>query len=621
MHVVRKAVSFFLLTMVAATLLAGCKGGTNSTASVTPPTGTFKYTISGLTVSFDSTGSQSADGSAATSTWTFGDQVTSSTTATTGTQVSHTYAEPGNYDVSLLVTDDHGSTVTISHNINLPDSSATSSTVVLGVEGWAWVGGGKYVNNTGTFETEFNPDPLNQPSARQMSATWYSSGKFWMFGGGGYDSVGTIGVLNDLWNCTPSTTSATPAVTSCVWTWVGGSNKANASGVYPSTAGTFSATSLPGARTAGATWTDLNGNMWLFGGSGLDSKGNSGVLNDMWSFSITGQSEWVSGANVVNDQGNTSTTPPSRAYAATWTDRDGNFWLFGGEGTNSAGTTYYLNDLWCFTPAYVDSNNNAVSHACNQETASDSVTPVPGKAITAGTWTLVSAGTANGSGAYGTILTPKSTNIPGARLSAQAWADNAGNLWLFGGSGYDSAGTVGSMNDVWRFNIYANAGNSTPREWTYMTGATTAGATEVVGTRGIYASGNAPSARLGTSGWTDANGTTLWLFGGSGSDSTATSTSSDGGGALNELWAFDTTSLKWAWVAGSNTAGQAGVYPALPQGVPSKYGMPGSRLWSNLWVDSGSNVWLFGGAGDDAVGSSGYLTDLWRMTITNPPSN
>jgi hypothetical protein len=33
----------------------------------------------------------------------------------------------------------------------------------------------------------------------------------------------------------------------------------------------------PGARTAAVTWTDNAGNMWMFGGNGVDSTGESGI--------------------------------------------------------------------------------------------------------------------------------------------------------------------------------------------------------------------------------------------------------------------------------------------------------------------------------------------------------
>ena len=68
---------------------------------------------------------------------------------------------------------------------------------------------------------------------------------------------------------------------------------------------------------------------------------------------------------------------------------------------------------------------------------------------------------------------------------------------------------------------------------------------------------------------------------------------------------------------GGGVAGSAGLFSAL--GVPSTFNIPGSRLWPNLWVDSSNNIWILGGTGDDAVGTSGYLNDLWLMQTTAMP--
>src|SRR6185437_15630399 len=91
MHVATKAVSFSqaatLIAILTAALLGGCHGSSTTVPSFVPPTATFTDVVTpgSLTVTFDSTGSKSADGNAATSTWTFGDQTLStSTQALTG---------------------------------------------------------------------------------------------------------------------------------------------------------------------------------------------------------------------------------------------------------------------------------------------------------------------------------------------------------------------------------------------------------------------------------------------------------------------------------------------------------------------------------------------------------
>jgi len=42
--------------------------------------------------------------------------------------------------------------------------------------------------------------------------------------------------------------------------------------------------------------------------------------------------------------------------------------------------------------------------------------------------------------------------VPGARSSFSSWIDSSGNMWLFGGYGYDSSGDLGYLNDLWQYN-------------------------------------------------------------------------------------------------------------------------------------------------------------------------
>ena len=54
-------------------------------------------------------------------------------------------------------------------------------------------------------------------------------------------------------------------------------------------------------------------------------------------------------------------------------------------------------------------------------------------------WTWVSgSNTRNQVGVYGTKGVPDAANVPGARSDSISWTDSTGNLWLFGGDGYDS---------------------------------------------------------------------------------------------------------------------------------------------------------------------------------------
>ena len=79
-----------------------------------------------------------------------------------------------------------------------------------------------------------------------------AAGDFWLFGGEGFDSVGTgAGVtdLNDLWKYSGGQ-----------WTWMSGSDIANQLGTY-GTQGTADPGNSPGAREAPAAWIDPSGNL------------------------------------------------------------------------------------------------------------------------------------------------------------------------------------------------------------------------------------------------------------------------------------------------------------------------------------------------------------------------
>ena len=199
---------------------------------------------------------------------------------------------------------------------------------------------------------------------------------------------------------------------------------------------------VPGARWGSVSWTDIaTGNFYLFGGQGHAASGHGGLLNDLWKFvpdhydvsapnyvgSYTYLGSWtnLSGfatANVTGIYGTqgsasrNSNLPGGRWGAAYCTDNSGTLWMFGGQGYDSAGNVGLLNDLWMYQ---------------------------------GGQWTWVGPGnssTSQNNGVYGPLGTPGTGNYPGGRQTAVLWADNNGNLWLFGGLGLDSVGTQNPGN-------------------------------------------------------------------------------------------------------------------------------------------------------------------------------
>jgi N-acetylneuraminic acid mutarotase len=196
-------------------------------------------------------------------------------------------------------------------------------------------------------------------------------------------------------------------------------------------------------------------------------------------------------------------------------------------------------------------------------------------------------------GTYGTLGTAAPGNVPGARAGALAWTDPAGNFWLFGGEGYDSNTTLGSLNDLWKFS---------GGQWTWMSGANTDEAVGSYGILGVAAPSNVPGARGGSTTWTDASGS-LWLFGGSGNGSTSSFTES-----LGDVWKY--SAGQWTWMGGSNAVYQPGIYESL--GMP---GDPGGRDSAASWTDNAGNLWIFGGSDFGRSVQPTYIfNNLWKYT-------
>jgi N-acetylneuraminic acid mutarotase len=140
---------------------------------------------------------------------------------------------------------------------------------------WTWISGSSTVNASGIYGTQGVPAITNVPGNRFGAINWIdNSGNFWLFGGAGVYSNGNLAGLNDLWEFNPTTK---------VWTWMSGNSMVNASGIY-GTQGVPAITNVPGNRSFAISWIDTNGNLWLFGGLGVDSTDTIGVLNDLWRY-------------------------------------------------------------------------------------------------------------------------------------------------------------------------------------------------------------------------------------------------------------------------------------------------------------------------------------------------
>jgi len=363
------------------------------------------------------------------------------------------------------------------------------------------------------------------------------------------------------------------------WTWVSGSEFANQTGDY-GIQGNAAITNAPRSLEGGVSWTDTNGDLWMFGGG---TEVGQQDVNDLWKYD-TGTNQWTwingNGETTPNQTGNHVTLnvpnavgafgPAAGQYAATWVEPNGagsNLWLFGGlVRINLAGNTGIANDLWKF-----DTNTNQ--------------------------WTWVSGSAATGQqGSYGGV---PGIDFPGARWGAASWVDNTGVFWLFGGYGKDAVGNTGYLNDLWKYDTGTN-------EWTGVVSGSFSSVDEAgdYGNKAIASAMNVPGGRQGSSIWADSSGN-LWLHGGYRFNNI------DGPGDFNDLWKFNTVTNEWTWMSGSNVVNQTGIYGT--PGTGSTANAPGARRFAVSWTDTTGKFWLFGGVRYNASFESEDFNDIWRF--------
>jgi N-acetylneuraminic acid mutarotase len=440
----------------------------------------------------------------------------------------------------------------------------------------------------GSFGKMGVPTATNIPSSRTGGSNWTDdNGNLWLFGGHGYDSVTCDVELNDLWMFNISTQE---------WTWMGGSSaptndqigggETGDAGVY-GTLGEFAAANMPGSRNSGVSWTDRSGNLWLFGGEGLDSAGTYGSLNDVWEYNpSTHQWAWMAGSKYVNERAyfdsfgvfHSGNTPGARYGAVSFTDSGGNFWLFGGDGYDAVSNEGYLCDIWEFNPSTRQWAWMGGSHYANEL------------------------------GTYNTLGVSSQGGHPGGRSSMVGWVDNDGNFWIFGGfgdpgwenpdGGPPGSGGAVALNDLWKFNTETlnwtwMSGYDGPGTWgTFTTGYQVFnyyGMPGVYGTLDVPDPGNNPGSRGLGSAWTDEDGN-LWLYGGEGFDAVGQ------GGYVDDTWEFKPSTGLWSWMGGDN----------MIDGGSSAGANPGTLGGASSWTDKAGNFWLFGGSDFGGSGNELY---------------
>ena len=336
-------------------------------------------------------------------------------------------------------------------------------------------------------------------------------------------------------------------------------------------------------------WTDSEGNFWLYGGWGYDANVSEGPvrsLSDLWEFTWATTKQWVfQGGNSTGNQYPSygpqgsfggSYNPGGRGAAVSWTGKEGNLWLFGGGGEYN--TSHYLNDLWEYNPS---------KHAWAW--------------MGGGQWAPVN-GVDQGFNLFG-IYSPStgmagSTYWPGSRYFAVGWSDCCGNLWLFGGNGFDgnvpphlgpnpnpAQGNLddnGKLNDVWKYNTASN-------QWTWIGGSNTwwfdctnSGTNSCITTVNYGPSGTLiPGGREFAASWTGVKGK-FWLYGGVADVNPKSG--NIGSENLGDMWKYRPPGNP------TTTKPDVKTMPASPTTVAGKPGVILKAIWKSACEDG--TIWF-----------------------------
>ncbi len=265
------------------------------------------------------------------------------------------------------------------------------------------------------------------PAPRQNTVAWKDKeGGLWLYGGAG---LGGIVFFEDLWRYD---------VKQNAWEWVSGSEEANKAGKWSKKFDEKKSNPL-GSRSGSAAWTDDQGNLFVFGGAGVDiESGKEVYFNDLWQF-VPGKRIWIqvsehiqpnekvnaAGTKAKNQEKQTREDWPSvRKNALTWTmEKSGKLWMYGGFGSDENGHNKgSLSDMWCY-----DLRKNQ--------------------------WERVSGDFRfNAESSIEKINLEFKGNYPGFRTKSITWVDEKGYFWLVGGQNVISQKRISINSDTWRFN-------------------------------------------------------------------------------------------------------------------------------------------------------------------------
>jgi hypothetical protein len=418
---------------------------------------------------------------------------------------------------------------------------------------WTWMGGTDTVNSPGVYGSQGVSSPLNNPPGTYEGSEWTDAqGNFWMYGG---ESM--HGWSNDLWKFDLTTKQ---------WTWIKGSGGLPDQMPVYGIKGVANINNSPGERMTSASWTDNQGDLWLFGGGGYQGPGWGGIYQDLWKYNILSNMwTWMKGDSTFGYDGTNAhygikgiedpmNHPPyTKEMGVTWTDDAGDLWMVDIHGC-----------LWRYR---LQSNN----------------------------WCWMNGDTL-GHTKYGQQFIPSLTTTPGETyFDYTRWKDSDGNFW------YLSSGSSDYINALFKYYPSTNM-------WAWMWGDTTW--MDVIIHYGDTICNFdpidekeeiTPWPRLeGRACWIDKCNN-LWVLGGNGG----------GGGYLNDLVYYNTNRNVWVRAGFDTTINSTGHYGTLGFSDPNN--CPPNRAGAVPFKDNDGNLWFFGGSRDPYL----YCGDMWRFGMDN----
>lgn len=171
--------------------------------------------------------------------------------------------------------------------------------------------------------------------------------------------------------------------------------------------------------------------------------------------------------------------------------------------------------------------------------------------------------------------------VPSPRSLFLSWQDKEGNLWIFGGYGYDAKNEFGVFRDFWKYDIASNT-------WKTLTESKNKVAIN------NDKKSDLPLPRADATTWVDQNGY-FWLYGGNTGNDLQN---------WDDMWRYNPKANKWDKIDGEEKLNKKNSEAILN---------PGSRSGAASWVDESGALWFFGGQSFDIQknGLTNYHNDLW----------